>query len=52
MKIFGELKESQNGGFEGYDEKHNWTHKSCLWELPYEKALILSPQYRFDASGV
>jgi hypothetical protein len=41
MKMFGELKVSQNGGFEGYGEKHNWTHKSCLWELPYAKALIL-----------
>jgi hypothetical protein len=39
--MLGELKESQNGGFEGYGEKHNWTHKSCLWELPYAKALIL-----------
>jgi hypothetical protein len=27
---------------EGYDENHNWTHKSCLWKLPYAKALILS----------
>jgi hypothetical protein len=41
MKVLNELKESQNGGFEGYGEKHNWTHKSCLWELPYAKALIL-----------
>jgi hypothetical protein len=22
-------------------KKHNWTHKSCLWELPYVKTLIL-----------
>jgi hypothetical protein len=29
------------GGFEGYGEKHNWTHKSCLWGLPYAKAFIL-----------
>jgi hypothetical protein len=50
MKKLDELKESQNGGFEGYGEKHNWTHKSYLWELPYAKALILPPQYRFDAS--
>jgi hypothetical protein len=35
------LKESENGVFEGYDENHNWTHKSCLWVLPYSKALIL-----------
>jgi hypothetical protein len=41
VKMLDELKESQNGGFEGYGEKHNWTHKSCLWELPYTKALIL-----------
>jgi hypothetical protein len=41
VKILGELKESQNGGFEDYGEKHNWTHKSCLWELHYIKALIL-----------
>jgi hypothetical protein len=27
--------------FECYGENHNWTHKSCLWELPYTKALIL-----------
>jgi hypothetical protein len=30
MKMLGDLKESHNGGFEGYGEKHNWTHKSCL----------------------
>jgi hypothetical protein len=41
MKMLGELKESHNGGFEGYGEKDNWTHKSCLLELPYAKALIL-----------
>jgi hypothetical protein len=41
VKMLDELKKSQNGGFEGYDEKHNWTHKSCLWKLPYAKALIL-----------
>jgi hypothetical protein len=41
VKMLGELKESRDGGFEGYDEKHNWTHKSCLWELPDAKALIL-----------
>jgi hypothetical protein len=27
--------------FEGYAGNHNWTHKSCHWELPYAKALIL-----------
>jgi hypothetical protein len=41
MKMLDKLKESQNGGFEGYGEKHNWAHKSCLWELPYANALIL-----------
>jgi hypothetical protein len=41
MKMFGELKESQNGGFEGCGKKHKWTQKSCLWELPYAKAMIL-----------
>jgi hypothetical protein len=41
VKMLGELKESQNGGFESYGEKHNWTHKSYLWELPYAKVLIL-----------
>jgi hypothetical protein len=35
------LKEPENGNFEGYGENHNWTHKSCLWELPYAKALLL-----------
>jgi hypothetical protein len=41
MKTLGEPKESQDYGFEGYGKKHNWTHKSCIWELPYAKALIL-----------
>jgi hypothetical protein len=36
-----DLKESENGVFEGYSVHHRWTHKSCLWELPYAKALIL-----------
>jgi hypothetical protein len=27
MKMLGDLKESENGEFEGYGEKHNWTHK-------------------------
>jgi hypothetical protein len=30
VKMLGELKKSEDGGFEGYGEKHNWTHKSCL----------------------
>jgi hypothetical protein len=41
VKMLGELKKSQDGGFEGYGEKYNWTHKSYLWELPYAKTLIL-----------
>jgi hypothetical protein len=41
IKMLDELKESENGVFEGYGENHNWTHKSYLWELPYAKALIL-----------
>jgi hypothetical protein len=32
---------SHRCGFEGYGEKHNWTHKSCFWKLHYAKALIL-----------
>jgi hypothetical protein len=40
-KMLDDLKDSENGEFEGYGEKHNWIHKSCLWELPYAKALIL-----------
>jgi hypothetical protein len=40
--MLDDLKESKNGGFEEYGENHNWTHKSCQWELPYAKALILS----------
>jgi hypothetical protein len=39
--MLDDLKELENGEFEGYVEKHNWTHKRCLWELPYAKALIL-----------
>jgi hypothetical protein len=41
VKMLGELKESQNGGFECYGKKHSWTHTSCLWEVPYANALIL-----------
>jgi hypothetical protein len=39
--MLDDLNESENGVFEGYGENHNWTHKSCLSELPYAKALIL-----------
>jgi hypothetical protein len=41
VKMLDDLKVSENGGFKNYGEKHNWTHKRCLWELPYAKALIL-----------
>jgi hypothetical protein len=37
-----DLNELENDVFEGYSENHNWTHKNCLWELTYAKALILS----------
>jgi hypothetical protein len=40
-KVLDDVKESGIGVFEGYGENHNWTHKNCLWELPYAKALIL-----------
>jgi hypothetical protein len=30
IKILDELKKSYNGGFKGYNEKRNWTHKSCI----------------------
>jgi hypothetical protein len=42
IQMLDDLKESENGVFEGYGVNHNWTHKSCLWELSYAKALILS----------
>jgi hypothetical protein len=40
-QMLDDLKESGNGKFKGYGENHSWTHKSCLWELPYTKTLIL-----------
>jgi hypothetical protein len=30
-KMLDDLKGLENGESEGYDEKHNWAHKSCLW---------------------
>jgi hypothetical protein len=42
MEMIDDMKESESGVFECYSENHNWTHKSCLWELPYTEALILS----------
>jgi hypothetical protein len=41
IQMLDNLKESENGNFECYGENHNWTHKSCLWELLYAKALLL-----------
>jgi hypothetical protein len=40
-QMLDNLKESENGNFEGYGENHNWTHKNWLCELPYAKALLL-----------
>jgi hypothetical protein len=39
--MLDDQKESKHVAFEGYGEDHNWTHKRCIWELPYAKALIL-----------
>jgi hypothetical protein len=44
IKMLDDLKELENGVFEGYSENHNWTHKSCLWELPYAKNIDTTPQ--------
>jgi hypothetical protein len=41
IKMLDDLKELESCGFEGYGENINWIHKSCLWKLPYAKALIL-----------
>jgi hypothetical protein len=40
-KMLDDLKESENGVFEGYGENHNCTHKSYFSELPYAKVLLL-----------
>jgi hypothetical protein len=41
-KILNNLVLEENGNeFVGYGNKHNWTHKCALWELPYAKVLIL-----------
>jgi hypothetical protein len=50
--MLDDLTELENGKFEGCGENHNWTNKSCIWELPYAKVLLLTPQHRFDAPGV
>jgi hypothetical protein len=39
--MLNDLKELENGEFEGYDEEHNWTHKSCLWNQSYANTLLL-----------
>jgi hypothetical protein len=39
--MLDDLKEAENGVFEGCGVNHSWTHKSCLWEYPNAKALIL-----------
>jgi hypothetical protein len=41
VEMLDDLKESENGRFKGYGEKHNWTHKSYLWKLFYANVLIL-----------
>jgi hypothetical protein len=46
MKVLDDMKESENGVFEGYDENHYWTNKSYLWKLPYAKILI--PPHNID----
>ena len=36
------LQPSPDGnGFLGYGETHQWTHKPCLWKLPYFEDLEL-----------
>jgi hypothetical protein len=30
IKVLDDLKESENGVYEGYSENNNWTHKSYL----------------------
>jgi hypothetical protein len=39
--MLNDLKELENCVFKACGENHNYTLKSCLWELPYAKALIL-----------
>jgi hypothetical protein len=43
VKILGELKESQDGGFEGYSEKHNLTHKKLFLGTPLFKCIDITP---------
>jgi hypothetical protein len=52
INMLDDLKESENGVFEGYGENHNWTHKSCIWELSYTKNIDTTSQHRFDAPRV
>ena len=37
------------GYFKGYNSKHAWTHKTCLWDMPYFKRPPLPTQHRRDA---
>jgi len=37
----GLVVDNEKGGFVGYGKEHAWTHKSCLWKLPYFKDLLL-----------
>jgi hypothetical protein len=41
MRQHRDLKPATGGGFKRYGKRHNWTHISFLWELPYTKALHL-----------
>jgi hypothetical protein len=49
VKMLDDLKELENGGFEGYGEKHNWTKLSL--GPPLCKDIDTTSQYRFDALG-
>jgi hypothetical protein len=49
-RMLDELKELENGEFEGYDEEHNWTHKRCILGIALCKYIDTTPQHRFDAS--
>jgi hypothetical protein len=41
IKMLDDMNQTKNDVFKSYSENQNRTHKSCLWELPYAKALIL-----------
>jgi hypothetical protein len=40
-QLAGLVLNKEKTGYEGFGEKHNWTHICGIWELPYAKALIL-----------